>query len=131
MLVLCPHSSVSSRVSQEELASRIETERTKEEMRRAKEEKDQHDMAVLREQVHGARASSTRNFASHGMLSPPSQLENSEALVAGKSDELTQANDRIYDLRKKLKQCKDEVRVPLQLRSALVIVGAVMYVSVG
>jgi hypothetical protein len=37
------------------------------------------------------------------------QLETSEALVAAKSEELYQVHEVVYDLKKKLKQSKDEV----------------------
>ena len=39
----------------------------------------------------------------------PHQLEHSEAELAAKTDECTLANDKLYDLRKKLKQTKEEV----------------------
>ena len=37
--------------AQEELSGRVKADREKEDMRRAKEERDAHDMAVLKEQV--------------------------------------------------------------------------------
>ncbi len=40
------------------------------------------------------------------------QLELSEAMVTAKTDECNAAADANYDMRKKMKQYKDEVRLP-------------------